>query len=54
MLIDPNFLQYALDSKKRQMATASPAELARLTAEAKELLVLLVESAEEVRQGARQ
>lgn len=42
-MIDPNFLTYAINAKKRQMATASLSELARLNADCNEMLHLLAE-----------
>lgn len=49
-MIDPNFLAYAINSKRRQMVTATRAELARLTADCNEMLHLLAEGEPEDRQ----
>lgn len=45
-MIDVDFLLYALDEKRHQMKTASPSELAALSAEKNQLLRIITEEIE--------
>ena len=42
-MIDPNFLKYVIKVKQRQMITATPEQLSKLTAECNEALKILAE-----------